>query len=125
MVGKIDDPKAMIYIAHLKGHPLIAKTNRGACAIAFAAKADGSTFLGAGLPGAQLNTAEEILALNPQAFPPSLQLLHLATAELIAEFKAAPQTFPTEQHLITMRLPTSSQTKPASPPDAEQNEFGF
>jgi hypothetical protein len=115
----------MIYIAHLKGHPLMVKTNRGVCAIAFASQADGLAFLGAGLPGAQSDTVEEILAINPQAFPPSLRLLHLATKELIDAFKRDPQSFPTEQHLITVRLPASSQTKPASPPDAQQNEFGF
>jgi hypothetical protein len=124
-IEKPDNGQTTICIAHLKGHPLILRTDRGACAVAFASPADGLAFLGASLPGAQLNTAEEILVLNPQAFPPSLRLLHLATMELIKEFKRDPQSFPTEQHLIPVRMPSSSQKKPVSPPDTKQNEFGF
>lgn len=94
---------AGMFIAHAGGHPVTIKTNSGGHFIAFASLADGQAFLRYKQSPCALNTLEEILRLNPSAFPTEFSVLYLPTREAIQNFATAPETFPTREYLVTLK----------------------
>jgi hypothetical protein len=119
-----------MFIVHANGHPVTIKTNRGLYFVAFASIADGQAFLRWQQVPWMLGTLDEILRLNPAAFPREFSALYLPTRQAIEMFAADPKGFPTDEYLVKLKhevmLP-STHSKQASPPpkDDAQNEFRF
>ena len=119
-----------MFIAHANGHPLIIKTNRGTQFIAFGSVADGETFMRSKQVPCSLGTLDEILRLNPVAFPRQFGVLYLPTRQAIEMFAADPKGFPTEEYLVTLRhdvVRPPSDREELSPPTKSdgQGELGF
>jgi hypothetical protein len=103
-VRRLADGIADMFIAHANGHPVTIKTKNGGRFIAFASLADGQAFLRYKQSPCALNTLEEILRLNPSAFPPEFSVLFLPTREVIQNFATTPETFPAGEHLVTLKV---------------------
>jgi len=58
-----------MFIAHRTGNPVVVKTPRGNHWVAFASVADGQMYLRWMEVSCALGTLDEILRLNPKAFP--------------------------------------------------------
>lgn len=116
-----------MFIAHIKGHPVAIKTNRGAHFIAFDVLAEGQTFLQTKQALCSLNTLVEIMQFNPAAFPSEFVVLHLKSQSAIESFSKHPETFPVNEHLVTVKKPESAcrGETPAPSQGSRQNEFGF
>jgi hypothetical protein len=112
-----------MYVAHINGQLLTFKTNKGVFPLAFASKELAQPFISAQLPAAKVQTAEEIAALNPQAFVQPVRVLHLASSSIFAAFITNPGTFPTEHYLVT--LPALTPAKPKQPPVANSQQDKF
>lgn len=91
-----------MYIAHSNGHPVIVKTPRGNHWVGFSSEADGQMYLRWKEVLCGLGTLEEILRLNPHAFPQRFMVLHLASRDLIESLLRYPQKFEVEEHLVEL-----------------------
>jgi len=92
-----------MFIAHTKGHPVTIKTQSGDYFFAFESLDDGQVFLRWKQSPCSLNTLDEILRLNPTAFPQKFRVLTFSTREAIEMFTADPLGFPVEKHLVTLK----------------------
>jgi hypothetical protein len=115
-----------MFIVHTNGHPVVFKTNRGARFVAFGSLEDGRAFLRWKQAPCTLDTLDEILKLNPRAFPPEFSVIHLSTRQAIDMFANDPKGFPTEEFLVMLRHDVVPSEPPAPPPtDSGQNELKF
>ncbi len=102
-----------MYIAHSNGHPVIVKTPRGDHWVGFTSEADGQMYLRWKEVLCGLGTLEEILRLNPNAFPARFMVLHLASRDLIESLLRYPQKFEVEEHLVELAREVPSPLAPA------------
>jgi hypothetical protein len=117
-------------IAHANGYPVTLKTNRGPHFVAFESPEHGLVYLEWQQAPCTLGTLDQILALNPQAFPKDFIVLYLPSRQTIELLVSNPEHFPTDEHLVTVRravppatdLPRSSK---AAAPDKNQGELSF
>ena len=116
-----------MFIVHTNGHPVVFKTNRGDRFVAFGSLEDGGAFLRWKQAPCTLGTRDEILTLNPRAFPREFSVLHLATRQAIDMFANDPKHFPTEEFLVTLRHDgeSPSERHAPRPTDRGQDELKF
>jgi hypothetical protein len=119
-----------MFIAHANGHPVIIKTNLGDRFVAFESLVDGQEFLRWKHVLCALSTLDDILRLNPTAFPRQFSVLCLPTRRAIEMFTTNPKDFPTGEYLITLKhdvAPPASHVEQATPARREDghDEFRF
>ena len=113
-------------IAHSNGHPVIVKTPRGNHWVGFTSEADGQMYLRWKEVLCALGTLDEILRLNPNAFPQQFLVLHLASPQVIESILRYPQKFEVEEHLVTLTreaLAPHSAPAPAKRPTKEDRQL--
>lgn len=120
-----------MFITHQNGRPALWKTSRGNYPIAFESLEDGHRFLQWKKAHCALGTLEEILQINPRAFPPRFGVVYLPTPQAIEMFANATgnaKGFPTEEFLVTLKhdfVPPEPEPPVPPPEDPKQGKLGF
>jgi hypothetical protein len=117
-----------MFITHCNGLPALFKTNRGNHPIAFESLQDGNAFLQSRKAGCALSTFEEILKINPKAFPQTFHVVYLTTRKAIEMFAYNAKGFPTEEFLVTLKhdvVPPEPDPPETPRADPNQGKLGF
>lgn len=117
-----------MFLIHCNGNPVVVKTNRGSRYVAFKYFEEGQAYLKWKRLACTLNTLDEILQLNPRAFPKRLGVLFLPSREAIDLLTSDPQRFPTDEYTVTLMHdvpPPPENSIPSTLPakDDMQDEF--